>query len=524
MKVKGILKKTLFVLLAAAVLILPACSNTETTAEGYQIETYTIADSTGDWGYPSPYAHYSRGPGYIRMQYVFETLVWKDEDEFVPQLATDWHYNEDDNSYTFDLRHDVTWHDGTPFTADDVVFTYEYTEDYPYQWVDNGIVESAEALDNYTVKLYLSQSYAPFFQDVAGAQPIMPKHIWEDVTEPEQFQQTEAVIGTGPYKLSDYSKEHGTYLFTANDDYYLGKPLAGEIRFVKVSAEMAMAALEDGTVDSAGITAEMIDTLEADGFSIIDAPVSWNAKLTINHQVEPLSSKEFRQALAYAIDRQSLVDVVLRGEGVPGSPGIVPPTSVWYNPDTPQFEYDADKAIELLEELDYQMEDGVMVKDGEPLVLSMIAAADYKDLGQFIVQQLELVGIQVDFQTLEGKTVDTRVKAWDFELSLYGHGGLYEPSFLPRCILDDGFNSARYHDNAELTSLLEQMLVEMDTSARKALVMQIQEVYAEDMPAITLYFPKSHWAHDGSLDLYYTMDGIAIGVPIPLNRMCFVER
>jgi len=522
MKAKSILSRLALITLAAS-LLLSACDGENGTSE-YQIASYTIADSTGDWGYPSPYAHYSRGPGYIRMQFVFETLVWKDADEFVPQLATEWQYNEDENSYTFKLREDVKWHDGTDFTAEDVVFTYEYTEEYPYQWVDNGIVESVEALDNYTVKLYLSEPYAPFFQDVVGAQPILPKHIWEDITEPEQFQQAEAVIGTGPYELSDYNKEQGTYLFTANDDYYMGTPLAGEIKFVKISSEMAMAALKDGTVNSAGITAEMMEELEAGGFSIIDSPVSWNAKLTINHQVEPLSSKEFRQALAYAIDRQSLVDVVLRGEGVPGSPGLVPPTSVWYNPDTPQYEYDTDKAIELLEGLGYQLEDGVMTRDGEPLVLSMIAAADYKDLGQFIVQQLELVGIQVDFQTMEGKTVDSRVEAWDFELSLYGHGGLYEPSFLPRCITDDGFNSARYHDNAELTSLLEQMLVEMDSQARKDLVFQIQELYAEDLPALTLYYPKSHWAHDGSVELYYTMDGVAIGVPIPLNRMCFVEQ
>ncbi len=525
MKSKSIFKKALFILLLVAMLGLAACSNNHGTAVGdYQIETYIIADSTGDWGYPSPYAHYSRGPGYVRMQFIFETLAWKDEDKFVPQLATEWQYNEDENSYTFKLRQDVIWHDGTPFTAEDVVFTYEYTEGYPYQWVDNSIVESVESLDNYTVKLYLSQAYAPFFQDVVGAQPILPKHIWEGITEPEQFQQPEAVIGTGPYKLTDYNKEHGTYLYTANDAYYLGNPIAGEIRFVKISSEMAMAALKDGTVNAASISAEMMDELKANGFSILDAPVSWNAKLTINHQIEPLSSKEFRQALAYAIDRQSLVDIVLRGEAVPGSPGIVPPASVWYNPNTPQFEYNPDKAIDLLDGLGYQLEDGVMAKDGKPLVLSMIGAADYKDLGQFIVQQLGLIGIQIDFQTMEGKTVDTKVEAWDFELSLYGHGGLYEPSFLENCIIGEGFNSARYHEDTNLISLLQQELSEMDTAAREDLVMQIQEIYANDMPAITLYYPKSHWAHDGSLGLYYTVDGISIGVPIPLNRMCFVKK
>jgi len=203
MRAKSILSKLALITLAASMLLLPACNVEEETPVEYQIASYTIADSTGDWGYPSPYAHYSRGPGYVRMQFIFETLVWKDEDEFVPQLATEWQYNEEDNSYTFKLRDDVKWHDGTDFTADDVVFTFNYTEEYPYQWVDNSIVESVEKLDDYTVKLYLSQTYAPFFQDVVGAQPILPEHVWEDVTVPEEFPPEEAVIGTGPDKLAE---------------------------------------------------------------------------------------------------------------------------------------------------------------------------------------------------------------------------------------------------------------------------------------------------------------------------------
>jgi peptide/nickel transport system substrate-binding protein len=523
-KLQRLFLKVFISILAILILLaLPACGNEEAPASS-QIESYTIADTTGDWGYPSPYAHYSRGPGYVRMSFIFETLVWKNATEFVPQLAREWEYNEDDNSYTFKLQENVKWHDGTDFTADDVVFTYNYTKEHPYQWVDNSIVESVEALDKYTVKLYLSKSYAPFFQDVAGAQPIIPKHIWENVTVPEEFLTPEAVIGTGPYIFADYSKEHGTYLYQANDNYYLGKPAVKEIRFVKIAAEMTPAALEEGTVNSASLPAEVVEEFEAAGFTILTTPPSWNAKLTINHQKEPLSSKEFRQALAYAIDRESLVQIVLRGDGLAGSPGMMPPTSVWYNPDTPQYEYDPGRARQLIEGLGYTLLDnGYFYKDGQLLKLSLIAAADYKDLGQFITQQLEQVGIDIDFQTLEAKTVDSKVGAWDFDLSIYGHGGLYEPSFLERVILDDTFNSARYSTNEELTQLLNAQLTEMDTAKRKEMVFRIQELYAEDMPALTLYYPKSYWAHDGSIPLYYTMDGIAIGVPIPLNRMCFVQ-
>ena len=133
------------------------------------------------------------------------------------------------------------------------------------------------------------------------------------------------------------------------------------------------------------------------------------------------------------------------------------------------------------------------------------------------------MGIKVDFRTLEAKTVDAKVEAWDFDLSVYGHGGLYEPSILKRVIMDDGFNSARYTSNEELNQLLTAQLTEMDAEKRKELVFQVQEVYAEDLPALTLYYPKWYWAHDGSVNLFYTMDGIASGIPIPLNRMSFVK-
>ena len=202
---------------------------------------------------------------------------------------------------------------------------------------------------------------------------------------------------------------------------------------------------------------------------------------------------------------------------------MLPPTSVWYNPDTPKYKYDPDHAIQIIEGLGYKLEEGCFVKDGQPLKLSLIAAADYKDLGQFITQQLEQVGIDIDFQTLEGKTVDTRVNSWDFDLSIYGHGGIFDPSILQRTIIGEGFNSARYTSNTQLTQLLNAQLNEMDADTRKDLVFDIQELYAEDMPALTLYYPKSYWAHDGSLTIYFTMDGVAIGIPIPLNRMSFVQ-
>jgi len=460
------------------------------------------------------------------MSFIFETLVWKDASDFIPQLAKEWEYVAEENAYIFKLRNDVTWHDGENFTAEDVIFTIDYVKAHPNPFVTligpSGIRE-AVVIDDYTVKLYLEQPYAPFLHDIAGTLAIIPKHIWEGIDDPKSLTGPEAVIGTGPYTLADYSKEHGTYLYKAYDDYYLGRPFVDELRFIKISAEMIPAALKEGSVSAGDIPPEVVSEMEKAGLTIITAPVAWNAKMIINHKQDPLSSKQFRQALAYAIDRETLVQITQRGHGIAGSPGMVPPTSDWYNPDTPQYEYDPAKTRGLLEELGYELEDGYFTKNDKVLELELLATAQFKEVGQFVKQQLEQLGIKIDFKTMEAKTVDAKVEAWDFDLSVYGHGGLYEPSILKRVIMDEGFNSARYTSNEELNQLIKAQLGEMNPEKRKDMVFQIQEVYAQDLPALTLYYPKWYWAHDGNVNLFYTKDGMASGIPIPLNRMAFVK-
>jgi peptide/nickel transport system substrate-binding protein len=125
---------------------------------------------------------------------------------------------------------------------------------------------------------------------------------------------------------------------------------------------------------------------------------------------------------------------------------------------------------------------------------------------------------------MEGKTVDAKVEAWDFDLSIYGHGGLYEPSILPKVTTAPGFNSPRYTCNEELNQLLEEQFHEMDPDKRLQIVKRAQALYAEDMPAITLYYPDGYFAHDGTLDLYYTTGGVASGIPSALNKMAFLGK
>jgi len=296
-------KKIAILVIIVALSLLAFITAKSITGKEPKTITYKIADPIGDWGYPTPYGMYPRGPGYVRMSLVFDTLIWKDREGIVPALAKSWSYISNENAYIFDLRDDVTWHDGKNFTAKDVVFTFNYIKKHLWVWADSSVVKEAKETAENQVKVYLNEPYAPFLTNVAGALPMIPKHIWENIEKPEQFMDKQAVIGTGPYQLVDYSKVQGTYLFEAYENYYQGKPVADRIMFVKVNSEIAPVALKRHEVNASSIPAEVLDDLKSKGLKIEEEPPAWAAKLIVNHKKEPLSSKKLRHALAYAIDR-----------------------------------------------------------------------------------------------------------------------------------------------------------------------------------------------------------------------------
>jgi len=159
------------------------------------------------------------------------------------------------------------------------------------------------------------------------------------------------------------------------------------------------------------------------------------------------------------------------------------------------------------------------------LPLEMLVSQEYTRDGEIIAAQLGKAGIKVDLQSLEAKTLDSKVASWDFQLAFSGHGTLgCDPIILNRLITGQSFISARYSANEELNRLLAAQVKQMDPVTRKQLVQQAQAVYADDVPALSLYYPTWYFGHDGSFDLYYTKGGIASGVPLPLNKMCFVEN
>jgi peptide/nickel transport system substrate-binding protein len=537
--IKCINRAWLISLMALMLLLVVGCGTVATdkkdTAPQGKSDTaiLTIADATGDWGVPNPFGHYLRGPGYIRMTLIFDSLVWKDEKGYGKGLAESWEWLPEEKAWRFTLRSGVKWHDGKPFTARDVVFSFEYYAKHPYPYISTNQVTKAVALSDREVKLFLSEPYAPFLDYIAASIPILPEHLWKEAADPKAFAGPASLIGTGPYKLLEYSREHGTYRFAAVPDHYLGDAKIKEIRFVKLTWEMSLAALKRGEVDVTQIPPDMAESLGKDGFRIVSNEGDWVAKMLMNHRQPPLDQVEVRQALAYLIDRNALVQTTLRGHGLPGSPGLAPPNSPWANPEvTRWYPYDRQKAVELLQKAGYKLEGNRWTKDGQPLKLELLAASGAMGMtgapserqGEFIKNQLTQAGIEVDLRVMDPKTVDSRQAAWQFQLSLTGTGGLgCDPEAFSRLYTRDIFFGARWKGSPEFQEAIRQAQQEMNPEIRKNWVWKVQELGARDLPDLPLYYPRSYWASNDKVRLWYTFQGVGNGAPIPQNKLIFVQ-
>lgn len=491
-----------------------------------------ILDARGDWGLPSPYLHYPRGPGYIRMSWVFDTLIWKDQQGFRPALAQSWSYDPETLTFRFELHPDARWHDGTALTAADVAFTIELFQQHPYYWIGIDDIHSAEVIDTHTVTITLTQPYAPFLADIAGTMPIMPAHIWRNVADPPRFTAPEAFIGSGPYRFVRFDQAQGSYLYTAFADYYGGMPKAE--RLIYLRGNQPLLSLRRGEAHLANLRPEMVPSLREQGFTIIQDERGWNKKLMINHRKAPFSDLRFRHAIAYALDRQEIIRQSQRGFARLASFGLLSPDHALYNPDTPSYSHNPERAHALLEELGYTLgTDGFYHLDGEPLTITLLVSnitaggqtqAD-RD-GEIIKNQLQRLGIRVELLNLEQTTTDTRVRQWQFDLAVSGHGGIGGDARILNEMISShhgagSVNSARFDEHAELNALLDAQLRAMDEAERRDLVQRIQVLHAELLPAIPLYYPDTYaaFAPDPGIEWFFTPGGIAKGIPIPQNKV-----
>ena len=497
----------------------------------------TLVIAMGDWGPPSPFLFYPRGPGYVLTSLVFDTLVWKNEHGIVPWLATSWEH-PDPYTWVFHLRHSVYWQDGEPFTARDVVFTFKYLMRHHWAWknINPSLIKSVYAPDNYTVVIKLAKPYAFFLQDYASTVFILPEHIWRNVTNPYTFRSREAFIGTGPYMLKSYEPQQG-YVFVANPRFWGGKPLFKEIRVVAIgfnNPQQAALALINGKVDTAtfmGKAYRLVEMIKKrlPGARIQSGPMYWVLFLGFNLDKWPYNETMFRRAVAYALN---LTELVLRVTGstnaaVPGSPGYIPPYSKFYNPDTPRYPYNPSRAEKLLDRLGLVDRNGDGCRDlpgGKPWHPLLVAPSWYTQEAIVVKNMLKKVGICVTVKTVNSfNQLDALIRRGAYDLEINGHGATGNTPTAFTWYFSGRFGAK--WNNETYWRLVEKLVSAKTPEEAYKYAKEIQVVIAEQLPRIALYYPNIfvvtrpgvpvHW--------FFTAGGIDGGIPMPYNKLALVK-
>ena len=500
-------------------------------------ERILTVSGNGDFGFPSVYTISPKGQGYMTLSYIFDTLMWKDESGLVPYLAEDYSVSEDGMTYTFQLRKGVSFTDGTPFTAEDVKFTFDYMKEHPYKWVSVSMVEEASVVDEHTVEIRLNKTYNPFLSDVAGSLPILPKHIWENVTEPETFTEPEAAISTGPFILENYDAAAGTYTFKANEDYFYGDVQIDKLVIANVSGGDSKEALLSGEIAAApNISYKAAMSLkDSPEYTVLEGPGLSVTRLYFNFDEEAMAVKEIRQAMYHAVNLDEIVEKAYGGAGYAGSAGHVQPGTPWYNPDVRQYAYDVETAKKMLSEAGAADSngDGILEYNGEEMSYTLTFTENDEKLAELLVSYMKAVGIELVPQSADDATVKAAISEGNFELAFNTNGSFGgDPVFLSRfaTVGADGAPSVtgqggKTWESEEYNKIYNESAVEQDDAKRHEQVNELQEIIAEELPCLTLYYTKAVAAYNNTIfdGFYYTPDGISIAVPFIMNKLVFVS-
>ena len=276
---------------------------------------------------------------------IYDTLLYYSPDgtkDPEPRIAESYEISDDGLDYTFHLRDDVTFHDGTPVTADDVVFSIELYKASEYQGSQISMLSSVEATDEHTVVCHLDAPYSPFLQGICS--PMIASKAYYESSEDDFVNNP---IGTGPYKFVSRAKGSNIKL-EANEDYYRGAPEIREVTFEVIPDSSTKAiALQTGEVNFAEIDSATKPQLEANpAITIAEVPTSAFSYIAMNTEKEPFNDVKVRQAINYAIDRDNLVAVCYDGEAEVNS-NICAKERFGYSDDQFQYTYDPEKAKEM---------------------------------------------------------------------------------------------------------------------------------------------------------------------------------
>ena len=444
---------------------------------------------------------------------VYDTLFWSQvKEDPEPWLAERADPSPDRKSWTVHLRPGVTWHDGRPFTAEDVKFTFEKMKNttggrYSHHVWEYPVFESAEVLDPLTVRLNFADA-APTFRILPGGDlPMVPKHIWESVPTPVTATDLPS-IGTGPYKLVEFVNGQ-IYRLEANENYFKGRPKVDRIDVpIVLDPAAAFAALQTGQVDTVDRTVppELYQQLSnTPGIEVVESTRMESVHLHFNNAKAPLTDARLRKGITLSIDNQALVDTVLLGRGRPGQDGWTHPDSAWADPEG-KHEFDVARANRMLDEAGYQRgPDGIRrTPAGDPIQFNITVASNepqHQRAAQLISQQVEAVGVKMNVEAIDAATLRQRRGTGNYDsfitnLESHAHADPDALSFFFHSPVPNAPSASSFgkYANPRFDALVDQARRQIDNEERKRLLVEAQRIFAQDAPTLVLFYPNGDYA------------------------------
>ena len=442
---------------------------------------------------------------------IFSALLkYNERGEVVPDLASNYDVSKDGKTYTVKLKSGITWHDGEPFSSEDVVFTInavqnsEYASPLRNSW--QGI--KAEATDANTVVITLKTPYAAFTPNLALL-GILPKHIWKTVA-PLNFPLAEfnlKPIGTGPYKFVKLQKDSlGRIIslnLSANENYFAEAPLIKNIilKFY-LSEEEAVSAFNRKEVDGLMLqTAQNKNQIRgADNSTVFSLPSLRIYAVFLNTDDKILKDKNVRLAVNYAINREELVSKLLDNEGKKAI-GPIPPGLPGSSPDMQGYGYNPEKSKEILEKSGWTKDEtGIYAKkldkdkETTSLKFSVITTKSIQLAATMIRDDLKNAGIESELKIVSlGELQQSYLKNKNYNAILIGES--YTSAADPyvfwhgAAIKDPGLNLSLYN-NKKVNKILEDARLISDPAKRAAKLEEFQKLVLGDAPAVFLYSPN----------------------------------
>jgi peptide/nickel transport system substrate-binding protein len=442
---------------------------------------------------------------------IFERLVevHVDTTEPVGVLAESWETSDDGLVWTMSIREGVTWQDGEPLTADDVVFSWESLTN-----VDTGApeadyitiaFESVALVDDMTVAFTTKTPTVDFLVDYISWYPTLAAHIWRDIPPQEwpshpgtSGDDPSFVVGTGPFQLAEFVRDDFARL-VRYDGYWDGKPHLDEyiIRMARDDGAV-VAQLQTGEIDfSVAVDPNAAAALDPETFNeLVSFPGTLQViLLNLDPEKTPLFQDiEVRKALMYAINRQETIDVASNGYGqVPA--GLMMPNSWALAPDaiTVRYDYDPEMANQILDEAGWVTgADGVREKDGQRLSFTAHVNATYTEAVtrlQMIQEYWRLIGVETEIAAEDGSLLTERRDAGDFE-ALMRDVYIFTPDqgYLWECGAEA--NNMKFCD-PEVDAAFQRARESFDRDERLTLYTNAQNIILDQLPVLPLVIIES---------------------------------